>query len=89
MSGAQSDDCARPRVSGDRLAAGDLDSLTYENLVGLLEDLTERLSSGGVGIEEAADLYESAKRVHAAAAERLERVRTRIEALASEEGRPS
>jgi exodeoxyribonuclease VII small subunit len=62
----------------------ELDALTYEELVGMLEDLTERLSSGDVGIEEATDLYEAASAVHAAASERLDRVRARIEAVAEE-----
>ncbi len=59
----------------------DLGSLTYEELVALLEDLTRRMSSGEVGIEEAADLYERASVVHREAAARLETVRKRIDSL--------
>ena len=67
----------------DGFAAGDadLDSLSFEELLDLLERLTAAMSSAQVGIEEAADLYERAGRVHRAAAERLERVQRRIDAL--------
>ena len=58
-----------------------LDSLTYEELVELLEDLTRRMASGDVGIEEASELYERAGMVHGAASERLAQVRARIERL--------
>jgi exodeoxyribonuclease VII small subunit len=53
--------------------------MTFEQLVTALEQLTERMGSGEIGIEEAAELYEEAERVHALAAERLARVQTRIE----------
>ncbi|HZD64499.1 MAG TPA: exodeoxyribonuclease VII small subunit [Acidimicrobiales bacterium] len=59
----------------------DLDTLSYEELVDLLEDLTRRMSSGEVGIEAATDLYEQAGVVHHAASERLARVRDRLAAL--------
>jgi exodeoxyribonuclease VII small subunit len=61
-----------------------LDRLSYEELVETLEDLTKKMSSGEVGIEEAAELYARAGRVHRAALTRLQRVRQRIEALDSE-----
>lgn len=61
----------------------DLGQLTYEDLLARLEDLTRQISSGDIGIEQAADLYEEAGRVHAAAASRLEQVRQRIENLQS------
>jgi exodeoxyribonuclease VII small subunit len=57
------------------------DALTYEQLVTKLEELTARMASGDIGIEEAADLYEEAGRLHALAAERLARVQERIEHL--------
>lgn len=57
-------------------------SLTYEALVDALEALTDRMASGSIGIEEAADLYERAGALHAAALERLARVRERIDRLA-------
>lgn len=66
------------------LASEDLGSLTYEELVALLEDLARRMSSGEVGIEEAAALYERAGAVHAAASERLARVTARLAALSVE-----
>jgi exodeoxyribonuclease VII small subunit len=58
----------------------DYDTLTFEQLVAALEDLTDRMASGEIGIEEAADLYEQAEQLHARAAERLARVQARIEA---------
>lgn len=59
----------------------DLDALTFEELVDRLETLTAQLADGGIGIERAADLYERAQRLHAAAAARLDAVAKRIEAL--------
>lgn len=59
------------------------ESLTFEQLVSALEQLTERLASGQIGIEEAADLYEQAERLHVLATERLARVQARIDALAA------
>jgi exonuclease VII small subunit len=40
------------------------------------------MASGDIGIEEVADLYEKAERLHAVAAERLAKVQARIDALA-------
>lgn len=68
--------------------AGRLAQLRFEELVGALEDLTRRMSSGEVGIEEATELYERAGIVQRAAAERLERVRERIEKVTGEGGAP-
>ena len=62
------------------------DSMSYEQLVESLEHLTERMSDGGIGIEEAVDLYERAGRLEALARTRLERVQQRINALADEGG---
>ena len=59
----------------------DLGTLTYEQLVERLEDLTRRIASGDVGIEEASQLYERAGVIHRLAAERLAQVRARIERL--------
>lgn len=64
------------------------ESLTYEQLVEALEELTRRMSDGAIGIEEAVDLYERAGQLHAQAAERLARVQARIERLAAAEGPP-
>ena len=58
-----------------------LDALSFEELVDRLEALTAQLADGGIGIERAADLYERAQRLHAAATARLEAVAKRIEAL--------
>jgi exodeoxyribonuclease VII small subunit len=58
-----------------------LDGLTYEALVEMLEDLTRRIASGEVGIEEASELYERAGVIHRLAEERLAQVRARIEGL--------
>jgi len=61
--------------------AEDLDALSFEELVDRLEALTAQLADGGIGIEHAADLYERAQSLHAAAAARLEAVAHRIENL--------
>lgn len=67
-------------MTPDAAGAGfDPAALTYEQLVEALEALVERLAGEDVGIEEAADLYEQASRVHDLAAERLARVRERVE----------
>lgn len=60
------------------------EDLTFEQLVDALEALTERMASGDIGIEEAADLYERAQALHALAAERLARVQERIAGLQPE-----
>jgi exodeoxyribonuclease VII small subunit len=62
---------------------GRYDSMTFEELVATLEELTDRMASGQIGIEEAADLFEQAERIHGLAAQRLARVQARIEAQAA------
>ena len=64
----------------------DLSGQSYEELLAALEDLTARISSGDVGIEEATSLYERAVIVHRAAAARLAAVEARIERLREEPG---
>jgi exodeoxyribonuclease VII small subunit len=59
------------------------EQMTFEQLLTALEKLTDRMSSGEIGIEEAADLYEQAELLHALASERLARVQARIEARAA------
>ncbi len=59
----------------------DLGALSFEQLVERLEALTAELADTGLGIERAADLYERAQRLHAAAAARLEAVVRRIDGL--------
>ena len=70
--------------SEDTPAGGD-ESLTYEQLVEALEELTRRMSDGAIGIEEVVELYERAGRLHELAAQRLARVQARIDALSGEE----
>ncbi|MGH9151332.1 MAG: exodeoxyribonuclease VII small subunit [Acidimicrobiales bacterium] len=69
-------------AGGPAGGTGDDESLTYEQLVEALEELTRRMADGAIGIEEAVELYERAGRLHALAAERLARVQARIEGLA-------
>jgi len=54
--------------------------------VAALEDLTERMASGDLGIEEATAMYERAGVLHAAASARLAAVRQRIEHLREVDG---
>jgi exodeoxyribonuclease VII small subunit len=61
----------------------ELESMTYEQLVAELESLTARMAAGDIGIEAAAELYERAGVLHAAAAARLARVQERIDKLAA------
>lgn len=58
--------------------------LTYEQIVESLEAVTAQLANGNAGIEAAADLFEQAQQLHAAAAARLDQVRKRLDALAPE-----
>jgi exodeoxyribonuclease VII small subunit len=62
-------------------AQEDIAGLSFEELVDRLEALTAQLADGGIGIERAADLYERAQRLHAAASARLEAVARRIDDL--------
>jgi exodeoxyribonuclease VII small subunit len=54
---------------------------TFEELMAELEQVTELLATGELGIEAAADLYERAQQLHTLAAERLARVQERVERL--------
>ena len=60
---------------------GPLGSLTFEQILSALESVTARLAGGELGIEAAADLYEQAEILHAAAEERLAQVEARISRL--------
>ena len=62
-------------------AAADLGPMSFEELLEHLEALVGQLSSGEVGIEAAADLYEQAGRVYREAKARLDAVQARIESL--------
>lgn len=66
----------------------DLSQLTFEELLEKLEALVAQLSTGEVGIEAAADLYEESGRVYAAARGRLDAVQARIEDLRQEPEAP-
>ena len=66
-------------------APGQLDDLSFEQLLDALELVTSRLASGELGIEAATDLYEQAEMLHAAAEQRLAAVEARIERLRSSE----
>jgi exodeoxyribonuclease VII small subunit len=61
------------------------DPRTFEELMSALEEVTERLAAGDLGIEAAVDLYEEAQRLHALASERLAQVQARVEALTAAE----
>ncbi len=63
----------------------DLSALSFEELVDRLEALTAELADGGLGIERAAESYEQAQRLHAAATARLDAVVRRIDGLSSED----
>jgi exodeoxyribonuclease VII small subunit len=54
---------------------------TFEELMVELEEVTEQLAAGELGIEAAADLYERAQRLHSLATERLASVQERVEKL--------
>jgi exodeoxyribonuclease VII small subunit len=58
------------------------EEMTFEELMTALEEVTDRLASGELGIEAAADLYEQAERLHALAAQRLAQVQERVDRLA-------
>jgi exodeoxyribonuclease VII small subunit len=63
-------------------AAAGFEAMTFEQLVAELESIARQMAAGDIGIEAAADLYERAGALHAAAAERLARVQERIDNLA-------
>jgi len=68
-------------VSPGDVAGDELGALSFEALLEKLESLVAQLSSGEVGIEAAADLYEQAGLVYAEAKRRLDAVQARIDAL--------
>jgi exodeoxyribonuclease VII small subunit len=59
----------------------DLAGQTFEELMASLEDVARRMESREIGIEQAADLYEQAGRLHRAAVARLDAVEQRIQGL--------
>jgi len=68
-------------VSPEDAAGDELADLSFEALLEKLESLVAQLSSGEVGIEASADLYEQAGLVYAEAKGRLDAVQARIDAL--------
>lgn len=64
----------------------ELGKLSFEELLEHLEGLVAQLSSGEVGIEAAADLYEQAGQVYNEAKTRLDTVQARIESLKDQPG---
>ncbi|HUC15306.1 MAG TPA: exodeoxyribonuclease VII small subunit [Acidimicrobiales bacterium] len=83
----QSNEEAAPQRFDPKLCGVDkpLEGLTFEELLAALELVTSRLASGELGIEAAADLYEQAEILHAAAQERLAAVEARIARLSRPE----
>jgi exodeoxyribonuclease VII small subunit len=69
--------------------AGPLESLSFEELLAALERVTERMANGDLGIEAAADLYEQAEILHAAAEERLAAVEERVSRLRAARATPA
>lgn len=67
---------------GDPRDARPVEEWSFEELMDALEALTARLAQGDLGIEQAADLYEQAERLHALASERLAKVQERVAGLA-------
>ena len=63
--------------------ANDFSQRTFEELVTELEGVAMAMDRGEVGIEEAADLYERASALHAAATDRLLGVQRRLAELRS------
>jgi exodeoxyribonuclease VII small subunit len=58
-----------------------VDAMTFEELVDELTDVTAQMDDGAIGIERAADLYDRASALHAAASARLVNVEARLEQL--------
>ena len=55
--------------------------MSFEDLVDELTMVTAQMDDGAIGIESAADLYERASALHAAASSRLVGVEARLEEL--------
>jgi len=72
---------AEPPDGTPAQADEDLSAFTFEELVERLEALAAELADSGLGIERAAEFYEQAQRLHAAAVARLEAVVRRIDGL--------
>ncbi len=57
------------------------DERSFEELLADLEEITERLAGGELGIEAATDLYERAEHLHELASARLAQVQQRVDRL--------
>ena len=62
-------------------SSNDFTHRTFEDLVTELEGVAMAMDRGEIGIEEAADLYERASALHAAATDRLAGVQRRLAEL--------
>jgi exodeoxyribonuclease VII small subunit len=62
---------------------------TFEQLLAELEDVTDRLAGGELGIEAATDLYEQAERLHGLASARLAQVQERVDRLRADAAPPA
>lgn len=62
----------------------DDDERTFEELMAELEQVTDLLAAGEVGIEAAAQMYERAQQLHSLAAQRLAAVQEKVERLSRE-----
>ncbi|MGH9115161.1 MAG: exodeoxyribonuclease VII small subunit [Acidimicrobiales bacterium] len=58
------------------------DGRSFEELMDELEQVTDRLATGELGIEAAAELFERAELLHTLAARRLALVQERVDRLA-------
>jgi exodeoxyribonuclease VII small subunit len=90
MTGGEPERVADDRDPGggleDAAAAPSAGAPTFEELMSELEEITDRLAAGDLGIEAAVDLYERAERLHAQATERLDQIRDRVAHLIRPEG---
>jgi exodeoxyribonuclease VII small subunit len=68
-------------ASANTPAPRPVDAMTFEELVDELTDVTAQMDDGAIGIERAADLYDRASALHAAASARLVNVEARLEQL--------
>ena len=73
----------------DPSSPADFSQRTFEELVTELERVAMAMDRGEIGIEEAADLYERASALHAAATDRLQRVQRRLAELRSSNAQAS
>ena len=73
-------------AQGDYEPGSALASLPFERLLSLLEETILKMSDPEVGIEEATDLYERAGALRRAAADRLDALHKRVDAISERWG---